>query len=175
MILFRNRRAEYAEGLFERAKDGWRVELDNIRAEHWKNVEVLVQAHREHIAAIEALHNSIELQSVTGYAEMKTAHARELNRVIDENRKLQDDMDRLRLLLTPALQNVELPKERTAPPPPSEVITGTPWQRVLQREIAAQERAAARKMTQPADVPLEGESHGSRSERRVDAPLSGKS
>lgn len=122
----------------------------------WFNSQVaqLIEAHRQHVASIEALHNTLELQAMTNLAELKTAHARELNRVIEENQKLRDDADRLRLLLTPALQNVELPKERTAPPSPvEETITGTPWQRVLKKAIVDQERAAKVRFTKDAEAP----------------------
>lgn len=155
----------------------WKI-FRNARAEAAEDAcRTITRMYTEQIAAIERLHLTMEYEAMRERTELKSAHAAELNRVIEENQKLRDDMDRLRLLITPALQNVELPKERSATPPPprTETLIGTPWQRVLQREIAAQERAAVAKHTIPAETPLEGESHGSSSERRVDAPLGGES
>lgn len=73
------------------------------------------------------------------YTELKNAHAQQVSYVIQENAKLRDDLDRTRLFLTPALQSVQLRQDDSQPPPPSEVPTGTPWQRVLARELKAQE------------------------------------
>lgn len=170
--IFRNARAEAAEAANQRLVEMWKESA----CRQIDSTAQLVDAHKAHVAAIEALNLQLQFEAMRERTELKKAHADELNRVIEENQKLRDDIDRLRLLVTPALQNVELPKERSsAPPPPSETFTGTPWQRVLQREIAAQDRAAAAKHTKPAGAPLEGESHGSSSEGRVDASLGGES
>lgn len=77
---------------------------------------------------------------------LQSAHASELNRVIEENQKLRDELDRTRLFLNPALQHVQLNSEQdnSTPPSPEEIIpTGTPWQRIMAREIQAQKNAAA--------------------------------
>ena len=162
--LFRNRAAE-------RIVELWKADVcRNVDA-----MAALVKAHENHVAAIEALNLQLQYEAMRERVELKTAHAAELARVITESEKLRDDMDRLRLLITPALQGVELPKERTAPQPPSDIPTGTPWQRVQKREILKQEQDWARKHTKPAAAPLEGESNGISSERRVDAPLGGES
>lgn len=164
-MIFRNARAEQLE---ER--------LIDERHEHHVQVQLILKLYADRVTSIENLHTTIEYEAMRERVELKKAHADELNHAIEECQKLRDDNERLRLLVTPALQNVELPKERSAPQPPSkEVFTGTPWQRILQREIAAQDRTAAAKFVKPADAPLEGESNGSTSERRVDAPLSGES
>lgn len=162
--LFRNRAAE-------RIVELWKAEVSrNVDA-----MAALIRAHENHVAAIEALNLQLQYEAMRERVELKTAHAAELNRVIEENQRLRDDMDRLRLLVTPALQNVELPKERTGPPPPSDVPVGTPWQRFQQREVARQEEAWARKHAKPVAAPLEGDPNGISSERRVDAPLGGES
>jgi len=154
---FRNRRAERAEALLEETKDEFYQQLEQINAEHWAMINKLCDAHDAHRASIEVLHVSMEYEAMRERTELKKAHASELSRVITESEKLKDDMDRLRLLVTPALQNVELPKERTGPPSfDKEVISGTPWQRILHREIAAQEKAAAPKYVNVADKPPEG-------------------
>jgi hypothetical protein len=181
--IFRNQRAELLEQqLIDERNDNHARILLILKLQSERNTERqaleerLMESHRLHVGSLELMHSIMEHESMRERVELKKAHADELNRVIEENQKLRDDNERLRLLVTPALQTVELPKERSAPPPPSsEVFTGTPWQRVLQREIAAQDRAAAARHTKPADAPLEGESHGSSSEGRNPAPLSGES
>lgn len=171
-MIFRNTRAELAEANTERIVGLWKEQVCRQ-----VDAEVrLFEANKMHATALDALNLQLQYEAMRERVELKKAHADELNRAIEECQKLRDDNERLRLLVTPALQNVELPKERSAPQPPSkEVFTGTPWQRILQREIAAQDRTAAAKFVKPADAPLEGESHGSTSERRVDASLSGES
>lgn len=110
-------------------------------------------------------------------AYLKKVHLEELTRAITENQKLRDDLDRTRLLLTPALQSVELPKERSEPPTPSPddvLYIGTPWQRVLARHRLNEERKlkeAALLTTVPAAASMGG-SDGSEREGRVEAPLS---
>lgn len=55
------------------------------------------------------------------------------------NEKLRDDIDRLRLFLTPGLQRVDLHPDTTpasADPKMDPVVSGTPWQRVKARELA---------------------------------------
>jgi hypothetical protein len=161
MWSFRNRRAEAAE----------------------ENCRVITKMFMERIADIQSLHNIIEYEALRERTELKKAHAEELSRAITEIQRLKDDLDRFRLLLTPALQTVELPKEREAreatQEPKGEVaFTGTPFQRLAKQVIAEQEAAAkAKKSTRyvkPAEAPLpQGESHGSTSEGRVDAPLGG--
>jgi hypothetical protein len=88
--------------------------------------------HEQELARVESLNQTIQFEAMRERVELKKAHAAELTRVIEENQKLRDDLDRVRLLLTPALQSVELPKERTEPPKPTEIPVGTPWQRVQQ-------------------------------------------
>lgn len=109
--------------------------------------------------------------------DLKKSYASQLSYVIEENQKLKDDMDRLRLLLTPALQNVELPKERsTLPPAPDfETVTGTPWDRIRAREIAADEARWKKRHVKPVATAPEGESNGVFSEGRNDASLGGAS
>lgn len=162
--LFRNQRAEWLE-----QEISWMIQR------HATEMLRLDNQHEKEIERVQALHTTLEYEAMRERVELKTAHATELNRVIEENQRLRDDMDRLRLLVTPALQNVELPKERTGPPPPSDVPVGTPWQRFQQREVARQEEAWARKHAKPVAAPLEGDPNGISSERRVDAPLGGES
>ena len=104
--------------------------------------------------------------------DLKKAHAIELNRAIEDNARLREEAERIRLYLTPALQSVQLEPDRSAPPLPAEVPTGTPWMRILKREIARQEAEAAARVTKPAEAPVKGESNGNAGEGRIEAPLS---
>lgn len=173
MTIFRNRRAEALE---ER--------LIDERHDHNVQMQLVLKLQAERIADMQSLHTTMEYEAMRERTELKSAHAAELNRVIEENQRLKDDLDRFRLLLTPALQTVELPKEReareaAAPEPASEVFQGTPFQRLAKQVIAEQEKAAktgSRKYVKPADAPLpQGESHGVSSEGRIDASLGGAS
>jgi hypothetical protein len=163
--LFRNRRVEWFEDEF-----AWMIRR------HTAEILRLADQHEKEIERVQALHTTLEYEAMRERVELKNAHAAELKRVIEENQKLRDDMDRLRLLVTPALQNVELPKERSAPQPPNEdTPVGTPWMRVRRQAIAEQEEAAKRRLVKPVAAPLEGDPNGVSSERRVDAPLGGES
>jgi len=99
--------------------------------------------------------------------DLKKAHAEELARAIEDSRILREEAQRIRLYLTPALQSVQLEPDKAAPPSPApDTYTGTPWMRILQREIAKQEKAVAARYTQPV---AKGESDDNGSEGRIDA------
>jgi hypothetical protein len=127
----------------------------------------VISLHEQELVRVESLNQTLQYEAMRERAELKKAHAVELNRVIEENQKLRDDIDRTRLLLNPALQSVELPKERTEPPKPENVPTGTPWQRIQAEHamrLAREEKdRAERKGTIPVLVPapVEGDSNGS--------------
>jgi hypothetical protein len=111
-------------------------------------------------------------------ARLEKARGEQLLYVIEDNQKLRDDLDRIRLLLTPALQSVELAKERTEPPKPTEdTFLGTPWQRTQQqwawklrkeREEAERQKKAAANIPAPA---VKGDEDGSTRSGRNEAPL----
>jgi hypothetical protein len=127
------------------------------------------EKHEKEIARIESLNQIIQYEAMRELAEVKKAHAVELFRVIEENQRLRDDAKRLQLLAIPALKNVELEPDKTPPPSPQEgVYLGTPWQRVLARELEAQERAAKNKFTRP--VPAEGASEPANATQGNNAP-----
>src|SRR6266403_637396 len=85
--------------------------------------------------------------------ELKKAHELELLRAIEECARLRDEAQRIRLFLTPALQNVQLEPDKSAPPSPSaETYTGTPWQRILAKAMREQEEKVAQRYTQPVDA-----------------------
>ena len=170
--IFRNRRAEWLER-----------ELQWQQERHQSEMNIKECEHEKHLFDVQSLNQTIQYESMRERVELKKAHAEELFRVIEENQRLKDDLDRFRLLLTPALQTVELPKEReareaAAPEPKVDEFAGTPFQRMAKQYIAEQEKSAktgSRKFVKPADAPLpQGESHGVSSERRVDASLGGK-
>lgn len=107
------------------------------------------------------------------FENLKKAHAIELAHAITEADRYRDEAQRLRLYLTPALQNVQLDPDRSAPPSPAQdVDTGTPWMRILRKAQREQEEEAARKFTKPADAPVKGESNGNDGERRNATSLS---
>lgn len=136
-------------------------------------IEELRRMYEEQIQMAAALHTTLEYEALRERVETKKAHAEELSRVIEENHRLREDNKRLQILALPALRNVETEPDRSAPPSPAEdVYAGTPWQRILAREMAKQEREAREKLNAKAK-PVEGESNGSSSEGRVEAPLGG--
>jgi Asp-tRNA(Asn)/Glu-tRNA(Gln) amidotransferase C subunit len=158
-ILFRNRHVDWLE-----------KETFAMMARHAAAALQTQEKHEKEIARIESLNQIIQYEAMRELAETKKSHASELNRVIEENQRLRDDVKRLQFLAIPALKNVELEPDKTPPPSPDKnAYLGTPWQRVLAREIELQERAAKERFTRP--VPAEGASDGSSGEGRVEAPL----
>lgn len=135
----------------------------NKRHVEWLEREIAVvrEKHVEEIARLQAANE-----------ELKKAHAAELSRVIEENQQLRDDVKRLQLLAIPALKNVEIHPDTAPPPAPVEdIFRGGAWNRVLAREIAAQEKAAASRYVRPVIPTEEGAANGSNGEGRVEAPL----
>lgn len=156
---FRNRHVDW----LEREHLASEVRHEAIRLE-------TQEKHEKELARLESLNQTIQYEAMRELAETKKTHAAELFRVIEENQRLREDAKRLQLLVIPALKNIELEPDKTPPPSPSEaVFAGTPWQRVLAREIAAQEKAARDKFTRP--MPAEGATDGSSREGRDEAPL----
>ena len=75
--------------------------------------------------------------------ELKNANAEELSRCINEANRGWAEADRLRQYLIPGLPTSTRQAEPdNTPPVKDEVETGTPWQRVLKREMKAQEEMA---------------------------------
>jgi hypothetical protein len=110
--------------------------------------------------------------------DLKKTHAEQVLHAIEENRSLRDELERTRIVLTPALQSAVLPKERDnlAPPsPPKEMIPrGTPWQRVQAQYFAdldAQDKLKSSRFVKPVDMPVEGDKNGNVREGRVETPL----
>jgi hypothetical protein len=103
--------------------------------------------------------------------DLQKVHAEELSRVITHNERLQDELARTRIVLTPDLQRVHLPHEHEdeTPPPAPKTPVGTPWQRVQAREIEEEDKRWAAKQA------AKGVTHGVPGEGRLDAPLSGPS
>jgi hypothetical protein len=174
-----NPRAERAEKQLDEAKRGWAVELQNIREEHDKVIERLVAMHEKQIILLEAQLLDVKYEAMRELAETKKAHFDTLQHVINEHEITRSELQRTLRILHPAMQSVEIPsnpftKVSQLPeekPEKKLVPRGTPWQRVQafykqhEEEYAFKSRYSA----QP-----EGEPNGSRSEGRVDAPLSGE-
>ena len=80
------------------------------------------------------LHKQIE--------DERTAHVAERERILAENKRLQDECERLRLALGQPSRMAETP-EVIKPPDPDAlpVFTGTPWERVRAREVWMQSPA----------------------------------
>ena len=80
------------------------------------------------------LHKQIE--------DERTAHAAERDRILGENKRLQDECERLRLALgqpSRMAEVIETPKP--VDPDALPVFTGTPWERVKARELWMQSPA----------------------------------
>lgn len=121
-----------------------------------------------HLEYLEAELERVRKDSFERLAELKSAHVEELNRVIDENRILRDENERLRLALIPAKESKDRIPETEAdssPQPTEESISleqmfagGSSWQRVQAREISKQlasETARRVRALEPTQAKLE--------------------
>jgi hypothetical protein len=123
------------------------AELSRQRLEHSMAMESLRQSHVEEITRLELLHLDAISQHLKTLSDLKKAHAEEMARVIEENKRLWDDAERVRLYLTPSLQSVQTTSERlreeNSPPPTLDPLEmGTPWERLKKKEWARQEAEA---------------------------------
>jgi hypothetical protein len=73
--------------------------------------------------------------------DLKTAHAETRKHDIEEIQSLRDELARTRLYLTPGIQNISTKPDTSGPPIPENTPTGGAWQRILRREMAAQQEA----------------------------------
>jgi len=109
---------------------------------------------------------------------LKKTHAEELSRVMVQNDKLRDELQRTRILLSPGLQAVTLPHENDdeTPPPVMEPLSGTPWQRLKAQMIREDDERWRKAQAKQATL-AQGETDGVQREGRVDAPqrVEGKS
>ena len=111
-----------------------------------------------------------ELLFRTSLAELKSSHATELIRVIEDKQRIWDELTKVRYVQTPALQNVRLEEDKTPPPSPqSSEYLGTPWQQVLARYEKEQQRADRVRYTAP--VAAQGDANGMDSTGRIEPPL----
>ena len=128
-------------------------ELFTSRHTRWLEDEIK-QERIQHAAEIESL---------------KKVHAEQVSYAITECERLRSEIGRLRLYLEPSLE-AEQPgqsKEKSGAEPPP--IGGTPWMRVLAREIRAQEENWQARHLKPAE---EEKLDGGSSEGRTEIPLS---
>lgn len=88
----------------------------------------LKEAHQREIAALNGT-----------IAEIKSAHAETVSRLVSEIERLRDDLDRTRLFLNPGLANVNTSRtqDTSGPPVPSNEPVSA-YQRTLKREWEAQ-------------------------------------
>lgn len=162
-------------GIFRSRHVVWleRELLEMVRR-HMVAMLELNKKHEEEISRIESLNQTIQFEAMRERTELKKAHAEELSRVIQENKKLWDELTKVRYVETPALRQVQVNSEKddSAPPSPRlEAPVGTPWQRVQKFYAEQEERAAKVRFTKPAGTPVEGETHGNDSDGRQSTPL----
>ena len=135
-----------------------------------------------HAIWLEKEFEDLKARHLREIADLKMAHAGELKRVIEDNQKLRDDLDRTRLFLNPALQSIEIRPtaegSTLASPTLGAEYGGTPFQRIMAREMRLQEQQAAeeeRKRREAAGintVPPKGENDNAIREGRDAAPQS---
>jgi hypothetical protein len=122
---FVGRHAKWLEIEFEKRERDYRMQVEYMRLE---------------LATAETRH-------ATEFADIKKTHAEELSRVIDSNAWLKDEIERLRTFLIPTMQpsydRVRAANTDEAPPKISQEDQGTPWQRLVQRDLAEQDRQIA--------------------------------
>ena len=127
-----------------------------------------------HVRWLEAEIEDLRRRHATDIADLKKTHAEELDRAITEASRLRGEVDRFRLYLAPALQPIGQPIGTTEPEPTKgkePVFGGTPFQRILQREMAKQEKEANARYTKPVE-PTKENNDGSQREGRIETPLS---
>jgi hypothetical protein len=78
-------------------------------------------------------------------------HSEELDRAISELKELREENLRLRLYLVPAAARPLQPEEKEEPADPNAMpkFQGTPFERVIQREMWVRQREEARRRTIP--------------------------
>lgn len=85
---------------------------------------------------------------------LREEHRSDLQYARDEILRVNGELERTRLFLNPELGKPEVSTATEGPELPFEklVAMGTPWQRVMAREIAAQDEAVKNKHTVPAST-----------------------
>jgi hypothetical protein len=123
---------------------------DLHKAEISRHTEMLDYERTLHANAIARADQdavNAELLFRSQIADLKKAHAEELKRVIEESQRLRNENERFRLLYSPVDRKAQTQQDEdeSSTRPTSEkttfgemVAAGTPWQRILAREIAAQ-------------------------------------
>jgi len=127
---------------------------DFFRSRYVKSLEKQLETSRAEIGfcQIKAAKDRAELQQLfeSWITDLKSAHAEAWKHVIDENEKLLDLCERYRVALNPTVAK----DTREAPPQPLEENAGSPWQRVLRREMKRQQEEVAHVRVKPADAPI---------------------
>jgi chromosome segregation ATPase len=177
-----NPRAERAEKQLEDLRGSWAHDLHAIREEYEKQIERLIAMHDKQIVLLESQLLDVKYEAMRELAETKKAHVETLQHVINEHEITRGELQRTLRILHPAMQSVEIPSNPSSvrlsqlpeekPKTKALVPSGTPWQRVQAFYKEHEEEYAFRSRYAPQ---AEGEPNGSRSEGRVDAPLSGES
>lgn len=171
LSLFLEAELTHSRAMSDRLGRYYEDELRCVRLRNSVELDRLETRHAAEIQRIESLNQTIQYEAMRELTEVKRAHAEELSRAINNLQKTQDELTKVRYVLNPALQTVDLEPDRTPPPSPSKkVFRGTPWQQVQQREMQLQDEEAAKRLTTPVGVAGEGETVHAASSGRDAAP-----
>lgn len=121
-----------------------------------------------HVRWLEAEIEDLKRRHDIQIAVLKSAHTEELNRAITDADRLRGEVTRLRLYLIPPIAEDRQPESEQKSGTAALVFTGTPWQRVLAREVAAQDQDWNARHTKPAEEKTDGDVR----EGREPTPLS---
>src|SRR5689334_8396384 len=86
-------------------------ELLEMTARHAAAMLQMQKKHEEEISRIESLNQTIQFEAMRERTELKKAHAEELNRAIEEKRKMFDELTKVRYVEKPALAQVQIGDE----------------------------------------------------------------
>jgi hypothetical protein len=153
---WKSRHSAYLESQILELRQDYEKQLANLRCEFEKSQATAQSLASERLADQRSLFTE-------RIAELKSSHASELNRVIDENRRLREENDRLQLYVIPRPKSGSPSRDeeedsRTPPSPQVEQIpAGTPWQRILRREVELDAERYARKVMTPVTTSPESD------------------
>jgi hypothetical protein len=143
----KSRHSAYLESQILELQLASEKQLASLRSEFEKQLAMVQSSSSERLADQRSLFTD-------RIAELKSSHASELNRVIDENRRLREENDRLQLYVIPRPKSGSPSRDdeedsRTPPSPQEQIPAGTPWQRILAREVELDAERYARRVTTP--------------------------
>jgi hypothetical protein len=161
--LFKDQHSTYLESQISELKASCATQLASLRSEYEKHIAELQSLGSDRLEDMENQLCDQRSMFNDRIAELKSSHASELNRVIDENRRLREENDRLQLYVIPRPKSGSPSRDeeedsRTPPSPQVEQIpAGTPWQRILRREVELDAERYARKVMTPVTTSPESD------------------